>query len=547
MKKRTTHALLMLFLLAVLPTNAQKKERPKLVVGVVIDQMRYDYLYRFYDKYSDEGFKKLIKKGFHVENTHFNYIPTATAVGHSSIFTGTTPQNHGILANHWYDVYLKKQIYCVDDARYNTVGTPSKNGQKSPHRLQTTTIGDQLRLAQNMRGKTIGISMKDRSAILSAGHTANASYWYDGGAHGKWISSSFYITKLPKWVQEFNANGNANRYLNQIWEPYAPLETYTESIADDNPYEGLFNGEKTPTFPHDLPKLRDANKNFDLLMLVPFGNNLTTDFARAAIVGENLGKGPYTDMITISYSSTDKVGHMFGIDSKEIQDTYLRMDLEIAKLLAFLDKQVGKEKYTLFLTADHAAVQVPNYLKKLKIPGGYFNRRRFEAFVKKTAFDKYGSQELIENISNHQIFLDKTKIKDLKLNLREVESFLADEIISYEKIYKVVTAHSLQNNHFETGLLSVLQQGYNQKFSGQILYIPNPGTLSDYYKKSGTSHGTGYSYDTHVPLLFYGKGIKKGASKKFHPIVDIAPTLANLLQIEFPNGNTGKIIEEALK
>lgn len=527
--------------------KAQKRtERPKLVVGIIVDQMRYDYLIRFKDRYGEDGFKKLMKNGFNVENTHYNYIPTYTAVGHSSVFTGTTPSVHGIISNSWYDKVLKKSIYCVDDAKYKTIGAPS-GGKKSPYRLQTTTVTDQLKLAQNMKGKTIGIAIKDRSAILPAGHTADAAYWFQGKDQGKFISSSFYMDKLPNWVNDFNNAKIVDQYLNKKWETLYPIETYTQSIADDNPYEGKFKGEKKPVFPHDLPKLKKLNKGYDLIKAVAFGNDLTNDFAKAAIVGENLGKDKYTDFITISYSSTDYVGHKYGVDSKEIEDTYLRLDRNLADLIHFLDKQVGKKNYTLFLTADHAAAQTPNYLKKLKIPGGYFENDDFVKFAKSLAKKHFKDDAIIENISNYQIFLNKSKIDSLGLNLRTIENELADRLIDFDKVYKTIPGHVLRESEFNNGLKSLVQKGYNQKFSGDIVIIPTPSVLGSGYKKTGTSHGTGYSYDTHVPLIFYGKGINKGISKKFTPITAIAPTIANLLQIEFGNGNTGAIIEAALK
>ena len=526
---------------------SQKKKQPKLVVGIVVDQMRYDYLIRFSDKYGNRGFKKLIKKGFQAENLHYNYIPTFTAVGHASIFTGTTPYNHGIIGNNWYDKYLKKSIYCVDDNNYKTVGSTSKNGQKSPFRLQTTTLGDQLHLAQNMHGKTIGIAIKDRSAILPVGHTANGAYWFDGKDHGKWITSSFYMKKLPNWVHEFNQNGKVEAYVSQPWETYYDIATYTETIDDDNLFEGIFKGEGRPIFPHNIPKLRTKNGNYDILKSIPAGNTITTDFAIAAIEGEKLGNGTHTDFLSISYSSTDYVGHKYGVDSKEIEDTYIRMDLEIERLLDFLDKEVGKGKYTLFLTADHAVAQIPNYLKNLKIPADYIDNKQLENFVKDITLEKFGVDNLVENMSNFQIFINKETLKKNNLELRTVSDFIADNIIQFKNIYKACTAFTLRESEFTTGLMQAVQKGYNQKFSGDVIFVPNPATLSSYYQKSGTSHGSGYSYDTHVPMLYYGFGIKKGNTKKHIDITSIAPTISSLLQIEFPNGYTGKIVTKALK
>jgi predicted AlkP superfamily pyrophosphatase or phosphodiesterase len=529
-------------------TNNQvtkKQKKSKLVIGIVIDQMRYDYLTRFADKYGEDGFKRILKGGFSLENAHYNFIPTYTAVGHASIFTGATPSNHGIISNNWYDKYLKKTIYCVDDANYKTIGNDGDGGKKSPYRMLTTTITDQLHLAQNMKGKTIGIAIKDRSAILPAGHTANAAYWFDGGKQGTWISSSFYMDELPEWVHAFNTSGKADAYLNKPWETLYDIATYTESIADDNNFEALFKGEEKPVFPHKIPELRSKNNNYSILKAIPAGNSITADFAKAAIIGENLGKSEATDFLTVSFSSTDYVGHQYGVASKETQDTYLRLDKDLASFFRFLDTEVGKGNYTLFLTADHAAVQTPSYLQSVKIPAQYFKSRKFEAFVKGITKKYFNADELVEKISNYQIFLNKEKINSLKLDVNRVAQKIADEVLNFEGVYKSVTARTLQTTTFTNGILNSLQHGYNQKYSGDVLLIPNPSTIS--YGKKGTTHGSGYSYDTHIPVIFYGNGIKKGTSKRKYEIIDIAPTIANFLQIEFPNGSTGKVIDEVLK
>ena len=546
MKKVFTYSILVLMILVGCKTEEKTTKKPKLVVGIVIDQMRYDYLTRFADKYGEDGFKRIINNGFSLENAHYNYIPTYTAVGHASIYSGTTPVNHGIISNDWYDKSLKKSIYCVDDNNYKTVGNDSDGGKKSPYRMQTTTITDQLHLAQNMNGKTIGIAIKDRSAILPAGHSANAAYWYDGGSEGKWISSSYYMDELPNWVKEFNASGKADEYLSKPWETLYDISTYTESISDDNNFEMKYKGLEKSVFPYDIPTLRSKNNNYSMLKEIPSGNSFTADFAKAAIINENLGKGKYTDFLAVSFSSTDYVGHQFGVASKEIEDTYLRLDKDLASFFNFLDTEVGKGNYTLFLTADHAAVQVPAYLKSVKIPAHYFSTTKFKNFLNDFCIKNFKSDEIIENISNFQIFLNKNKIKSLKLDANSVAQKIANEAINYRGIYKAVTARTLQTTNFTKGILSSLQNGYNQKFSGDVWLVPYPSTLSTYYKDGGTSHGSGYSYDTHVPMIFYGNGIKKGSSKKKYEIIDIAPTISNLLQIEFPNGNTGKIIEEVL-
>ena len=520
-------------------------KKPKLVIGIVIDQMRYDYLTRFADRYSKDGFNRILKNGFSLENAHYNFIPTYTAVGHASIYAGTSPNNHGIISNNWYDKVLKKSIYCVDDANYKTIGNDGIVGQKSPHRLYTTTVADQLQLAQNMQGKTIGIAIKDRSAILPVGHTANAAYWYDAGNKNQWITSSFYMEELPDWVKAFNSNNKADAYLNETWETLYDIKTYSQSRADNNIYENNLNGQEKPVFPKNLEKLRVQNDNFSLIKTIPAGNTYTVDFAKAVIKGEQLGKSEFTDFLAVSFSSTDYVGHRYGVASVETEDTYLRLDKDLAHFFNFLDTEVGKENYTLFLTADHAAVHVPSYLQSLKIPAHYLSTKKLKKFLSDITQKYFNSKELIENISNYQIFLNQEKIEALGFNKNTVAQRLADEVLSFDKIYKAVTARTLQTTNFTEGIMRALQQGYNPKFSGDVLMIPYPATLN--YSRKGTSHGSGYSYDTHVPLIFYGNGIKKGVSKKIYKIIDIAPTISNLLKIEAPNGTSGNIIDEVLK
>jgi predicted AlkP superfamily pyrophosphatase or phosphodiesterase len=547
MKKSIAYLCLSLFVFTSCITEKKIEKKPKLVVGIVIDQMRYDYLTRFADKYGNDGFKKIINNGFSLENAHYNYIPTYTAVGHASIYTGTTPENHGIIGNDWYDKYVKKSIYCVDDSNYNTIGTTTNGGKKSPYRMQTTTVTDQLHLAQNMKGKTIGIAIKDRSAILPAGHTANSAYWFEGGKEGKWITSSFYMESLPKWVQDFNNSGKVDDYLSKPWETLYNIDTYTESLVDDNKFEQKFKGKDKTTFPYNIPNLKAKNGNYDLIKSIPAGNSITADFVKAAIEGEKLGQSEYTDFLAVSFSSTDYAGHQFGVDSKEVEDMYLRLDKDLADLFMYLDNKVGEGEYTLFLTADHAAAQAPSYLKSIKVPAHYMNHRELMNYVNNITLQHFKSDDLVENISNYQIFLNKEKISSLKLNATIVAEKIVDEVINFKNIYKAVSAKTMQTTHFSDGILQTLQKGYNQKFSGDVLLVPNPATIGSYYKKGGTTHGSGYSYDTHVPIIFYGNGIKKGASKKAYTITDIAPTIANLLQIEFPNGTTGKIVDEVLK
>ncbi|MGM5470499.1 alkaline phosphatase PafA [Flavobacteriaceae bacterium LMO-SS05] len=516
------------------------ESKPKLVVGIVVDQMRYDYLTRFYSKYGNGGFKRMMNEGFNCKNNHFNYIPTYTGPGHTSIFTGTTPKYHGIISNNWYDKEIKASVYCAQDDSVQSVGTKDISGQMSPHRMKTTTFGDENRLFTQMRGKTIGISIKDRGAILPAGHTANAAYWLQGKDEGHWISSTYYMDKLPKWVNDFNALEVAKSYL-KVWNTLYDINTYSESGTDLNSFEGGFVGKKTATFPYDLAALKDQNGGYDILKATPYGNSLTVDFAIAAIDGEQLGQDHITDVLTVSFSCTDYVGHNFGVNSKEVEDTYLRLDLDLERLFKALDKRVGRGEYTVFLSSDHGAIDVPSYLQSVKIPSGYLNNTQMKQDIMTFMDTTYKATDLIENISNSQIFLNRVKIKAMNLDLDDVQEALVNELITYDHVNKVYSAHTMNTTSFTTGIEELLQKGFDQKRSGDVIIVSDPGFIS--YGKTGSTHGSAFNYDTHVPLLFFGKGIKHGHTVQKTEITDIAPTISALLGISFPNGAIGRPLE----
>jgi predicted AlkP superfamily pyrophosphatase or phosphodiesterase len=554
----STLLLLSLFLLLPAGSSAQSSNRkektdtpkvnfgnnPRLVVGIVVDQMRFDYLSRFWTHYGEDGFKRLIGEGFLARNHHFNYAPTSTGPGHASVYTGTTPSVHGIIGNNWFDKESGASVYCAGDSLQTSVGTTTAAGENSPHRLLNTTLTDQLRLHYQMRSKVIAIALKDRGAVLPGGHTANAAYWFEGGQSGNWISSSYYMDSLPAWVQEFNASDAAQRYK-RVWNTAEDINTYLESGLDNVPYEGLIDGEAAPVFPHDLPALWEDNGNYGLLRITPFGNSLTLDFALEALEHESLGKDLIPDFLAISFSSTDYVGHFYGVNSKEIQDTYVRLDRDLARLLETLDRRVGEGEYTLFLTADHGAVQVPSYLADSRIPAGYLETSQYRNRFKEYLEYAFGTTDLVRNISNNQVFLDHGLIQNLELKPAEVQELLAAELRSYKGIFRVYTAMQMRHTQYSEGIPAILQNGYNHKRSGDILMVFDPATID--YSPTGSSHGTPHIYDTHIPLILFGKGIRSGELYRRTHIRDIAPTMAALLGIAFPNGTTGIPIPEALE
>ncbi len=531
-------------------TSQSKTEtvKPKLVVGIVIDQMRYDYLTRFKNRFGKGGFNRIINDGYNLKNAHLNFTPSKTAVGHASIYTGTTPQNHGIMGNDWYDKYQRKSVSSVDDENFKSVGIDSKQGQKSPNKLMTNTIGDQLHLAQNMQGKVIGIGFKGRGSILPVGHSADAAYWFVKKNHGKWVTSNYYMEKLPTWVSDFNNSGIATDYLNSTWDSYYDIATYTASGKDDNEFEIQFKGKEKSVFPYNLEQLKKQNNNFDILLDSPQGNSLTTDFAIKTIEHEQLGKNEYLDFLAISYSSTDGIGHRFGPNSIEIEDTFIRMDLELERLLNSLDKEVGEGNYTLFLTADHGVSHIPYNLEKLKFPAGYRPKKELVKYVENIAKVHFGNSKLIERIENNTIFINEKQLKKSNLKRAKVADVIAEELIKNKNIHKTVTHKTLSKSSFTEGMLALMQRGFNQKLSGDVLYLHTPSMLGSWNKNNGGSnHGSAYNYDNHVPLLFYGAGIKTGYSNHYYAVTDIASTICTLMEIEFPNGNTGKVIEEVLE
>ncbi|SMO45699.1 alkaline phosphatase PafA [Solitalea koreensis] len=508
-------------------------EKPKLIVGIVIDQMRYDFLYRYFDKYSNNGFKRLMREGYNCKNNHYHYVPTYTGPGHAAIYTGSAPVINGIAGNNWYDRSAKKSVYCTEDTSVRTVGNNSKAGLMSPRNLLTTTITDQLRLSNFFESKVIGIAIKDRGSILPAGHTANAAYWNDSST-GTWITSSYYMNELPKWVQDYNAKKPSDSYLAQTWNTLFPISEYTESTIDDQPYEGQLSGEAKPVFPHKTPK-------YDLLLTSPWGNTLTKNFAIAAIQNEKLGKGKVTDFLAVSFSSTDYVGHSFGPYSIETEDTYLRLDKDLAELLSFLDNWIGKENVLVFLTADHGVANVAAFNNDFKIPAGTFDGGKTIKALNAYLIEQLGAGKWIESEINDQIYINREQLKQSGIVYDKVFSTIREFLLKQEAIADVIDLHNLSSAYVPDYFSTMIKNGMNVKRSGDILIQLQPNWMGGSNK--GTTHGSSYRYDTHVPLLWYGWKVQAKSSSERTEIKDIAPTIADFLNILEPNGSIGNPIQ----
>jgi predicted AlkP superfamily pyrophosphatase or phosphodiesterase len=545
MKK--TYSLILLaflpFLLIAQSSSRIPSEKPKLIVGIIVEQMRHDYINKFWDKFGEGGFKRLLNEGTYCKNANFNYLFTQTSVGHATIATGTTPSYHGIVSDEWYLRLKDKVVNCVADEKEKTIGGSYEAGRMSPRQLLTTTIGDEIRLASFNKSKVIGISLQGKASILSVGQTANAAYWLDEES-GNWVSSSYYMQDLPNWAQTFNDKKFADLYMARKWEPKFPMNDYaTRCLPDDNKYDTGIDGKKT--FPYNLAEMGiiSNNKNkkkYNLLKYTPFGNTYTKDFAIASIVNDSLGKDDNTDLMMVSFSATEFIGQNFGPESIEVMDAYIRLDEDLEHFLNFLDQELGKQNILVFLTSDHGVAQNPDYLADKGIPVGFFSQNSALSLLKSYLNVVYGRGEWVKNYYAQQLYLNRDLIEDSKFNLADVQQKVAQFMLQFSGVANTITATTLQTAYFPDGVFSKIQKSYNQKRSGDVLINLDPGWI----EKNGTSagHNSSYSYDTHVPLIWYGWKVKRATIFEPVDMVDIAPTISYFLNIASPNATVGKPI-----
>ncbi|PST84287.1 alkaline phosphatase family protein [Pedobacter yulinensis] len=518
-----------------------KVPRPKLVVGIVVDQMRWDYLYRYYDRYSAKGFRRMLGEGFTCENTFINYLPSATAVGHSTIYSGSVPAIHGITGNDWIDRFTGKSVYCTADSTVQPVGAQTDAGKMSPRNLLASTVTDELRLATNFRSKVVSVSLKDRASILPAGHNPTAAFWLDDES-GKFITSNYYMNALPAWVNNFNDAKPIEKLLSNGWNTLYPIQTYKQSTADDVAWEGKFKGESRSAFPHDMANIYKTSPGS--FRQTPFGNTLTLDFAKAAIDAYQLGKGTETDFLTINCASTDYVGHMFGPNSIEVEDVYLRLDRDLGLFFDKLDAQLGKGNYLVFLTADHGASHSIGFNQQSKIPADILNNRTLLTGLNKYLGDKYNVEKPVRYVGTYQVYFNHEVIEKKKLDLAAVKQDAMNFLRKQPGIGFAVDFENIAGASVPENIKTRIINGYNFKRNGDIQIVTEPGWFSG--SAIGTNHGTYSPYDTHIPLVFMGWGVKHGSTNRETYMTDIAPTVAAFLRIQMPNGTIGTPIGEVL-
>ena len=474
-------------MLATLTSMAQ--DRPKLVVGIAVDQMRWDYLYRYYDEYTDGGFKRLMDEGYNFENCMINYIPSVTAIGHTSLFTGSVPSIHGIAGNNFY--IKGKSVYCCEDPDVQTVGSETKAGMRSPRNLLVTTIGDELRTATNWQAKLFGVSYKDRAAIFPSGHSSNAAYWFDEKANG-FITSTYYMSELPEWVKEYNS--------------------------------GI---KKLP---------------LDDIQYTPYGNEIVVEMAKEIILNEKLGKSQTTDMLTISFSCPDKVGHKFGTHDPKTHDQYVGLDKQLAAFFTFLDKQIGKGQYLVFLSADHGAANSVQLNLDHRLPTGLFRSREILGDMNKHLTTVFGKEMKYGNaIQDYRVVINHSGIKEAGLDECKVREEMVNFLKEKDCFSYVVDLEKVMAAPIPAVVKEKIVNGYNRERSGEIQLIPKPGYLGS--GGYGTSHGLWNPYDCHLPFLLMGWGVKHGTSQRACYITDIAPTVCALIHIQMPNGCIGNPLD----
>lgn len=513
-------------------------DQPKLVITLVVDQMRQDYLYRYWDLYGEDGFKKLVNDGYNFTNSHFTYYPTYTAAGHANIGTGTTPSVNGIVANAWYENETGEYMYCTGDNNVESVGTTTKAGKMSPKNLKSTTFSDELRLATNFRSRAYGVSMKDRGAILPVGHFANAAYWLQA-KEGNFISSTYYMDDLPEWVLEFNAENRVEDYLTKTWEPMVSMDILRKySEEDDSPYENVVDGKDSPTFPYNLKELIKHEKNgLNLILQTPYGNSIAFDFTKALIENEQIGQtgSGVPDFLSLSLSSPDYVGHGFALRAMETADTYLRLDKELGEFIRYLEKTIGKDEFTLVLTADHGGADNPPYLNDHGYQVEFFQGKIISGQLRDHLKGIYG-KDPIQHYTNLNIYLNRDTITDLNIDRKEVIAEIQDFLRFKPGIQRTVLADNLMKGGISDEHMQMFMRGYDPNRCGDVIVFLKPGWVNMSWSDKGTSHGSVFSYDTHVPMVFYGKNIPAGFSYDITSPSNIAATFSALMGISRPSG-----------
>jgi len=514
---------------------------PRLVVGIVIEEMRYEMLLRYWDSFGENGFKRIIDQGALCTQAYHNYLITQNGPGQASIVSGTYPSYHGIISDQWYNRLTEQTVGCANESKFNLINGEISEGNYSPTNIMSSTLGDEIKLGTNDSSKVISISLNPVSAVIAGGRLADYAFWlnhHDGG----WITGNYYSANLPVWVQEFNSKGFQDVYMKRNWASMYSLNgSYKYSLPDDSDFEIGFRNYRN-TFPYDLSYLKNRSGNFKYLKYTPFGNTFTKDFAVSAIINEDLGKDDFTDFLAVSFAATNYSGELFGPRSVEIEDLFLRLDKDIEHLISFLDDEIGLENVLVYITSDRGVSDVPEYLLAKKQNAGVFEGEKAVTLLNSYLSILYREGEWVKSFYSRQIYFNQKLIDENNVDLMEIQQKAADFLVQFKGIANAIPANIMNATNFESGINQKIQNSYNQKRSGDILINLEPGWI----EKNGdvTKSGSGYEYDTHVPLIWFGWKVQNSRIDRPVEIIDIAPTISWILKITAPNTSVGKPIFE---
>lgn len=545
----TTCALVLPLRTAAQTARPSWQEPPRLVVGVVVDQMRTDYIYRLWDQFGEGGFKRLVNEGSFQRSAHYDYAATHTGPGHASVYTGTTPRDHGIILNDMFMRSTGRVVNCVQDDDVRPVGAEGPRSRRSPRNLLAGTIADEMERRWEGRSKTIGVAVKDRGAILPIGRTGDAAFWLVDDPEGRIATSSWYMDSLPAWLVAFNAEGRYARYMQGTWEPLLPRDRYLLSLPDDNPYEEPLPGAPNAALPLDIPAAYTASEHAPYLFKgLPAALALTTDVAIAALKGEDLGRDAYPDLLAVSYGATDEIGHAMGPRALETLDMYLRLDRELERLLKALDEHMGRGNYTLFLTADHAGGDVPEYLKDRKASAGYVDVTEVVAHVEQALSDRFGPGPWVRRRMKEQLYFNDSLITARQMDRVAMQRVAADALQAFPGVAAAYTAAELAGPALPELRAAMVQRAFMPQRSGDVYYVLRPGfgQTAPGYPLRGMDHGSPWNYDTHVPVLFMGRGVRKGEVLRRTAITDVAPTVSAILGMTMPDAAIGNAVPEVI-
>lgn len=519
-------------------------EKPRLIIGIVIEQFRYDYLEQYWDRLGENGFKRLIHEGTYCKNAAYDYLLTQSGPGYATLSTGASPAVHGIVADRWYKSLSDEQVYCTQDPTVLPLGGSFENGLQSPVHLTSTTFSDELKLASNMKSKVLGVGMQDFTAIFPAGHNPDGVYWYDD-ASGTLMSSTYYADSLPDWVMDFNDRMIPLQYLGGQWDLSRDRDSYMHAGRDTSAYEKGFGDQSW--FPYDLDALSRTSvlsrkRKYDLLPHTPFADAYILDFAREAIRSEELGKDEVTDFLSVSLSASQWIGRRFGPHSLEMEDTFLRLDRMLGDFLDHLLAEVGKKNVLIYLTGAHGLAGIPEVMQEYGMPAGSFKPNQAILLLQSYLNALYSQGDWVKGYEGNQVFLNHSLIEDARLSLSEVQDKSARFMLQFRGIAQAIPSHVVESSYFGSGMMQKVQNGYDSRRSGDLTLVLEPAWVleNDY----PTDHSSGYEYDAHVPLIWYGWTVNRSTINRKVYLRDVAPTLSHFCNVPLPNASTGEAVTE---